>query len=258
MNKSEKSPYKITDLPLEVVVPDPNQPRSDFDEEKIKGLAESIKKQGLLQPILIRPVESERFQIVHGERRYRACKLLGLETIRTEIRELSHKEVLEIQIVENLQREDLNSIEEAKAFRKMNNELGHTHEEIAQRIGKSREYVTNKLRLLNLPNDIQRGIARGNLSEGHARALLSLNDFEKQRQVCREISKKELNVRETEGFVQGLKDGDVSRETSEDAIIHIKDLAVFRLVDRKDRVSVDELESALICDLKTTRRLKHG
>jgi len=257
-NKTEKSPYETKDLPLEVIIPDPLQPRSYFDEEKIKELAESINQHGLLQPVLVTPIEDGKYQIVHGERRYRACKHLSLETIRAEVRHLSHKQTLEIQIVENVQRQDLNPIEEAKALQKLVYVLGYTHEKIAKRIGKSREYVTNKLRLLSLPNDLQRGVARGKISEGHARALLSLNDFHKQRQVCRDISEKKLNVRETEQLVQSLKDDNVSRETSKDAIVQVKALAVPRLVDGKESVDVDALESALLSDLKTTRRQRHG
>jgi len=249
---------KNEDLALKLVVPDPDQPRNYFDEGKIKELAESIKKQGLLQPILVTPTKEGNFQIVHGERRYRACGLLGLETIRAEIRKLSRKQILEFQIVENLQREDLNPIEEAEAFRHMIELLGYTHEKIGERIGKSREYVTNKLRLLSLPEDLRRGVARGSLSEGHARALLSLNDIQKQREVCRQISEKKLNVRETEELVKNLKEGNVSHETPVDAIIKVNELAVSRLVEGKERVDVNELESALITDLKIIRRVRRG
>jgi len=249
---------KIVEIPLCNIQKDPNQPRKNFDEFKIKELAESIKVHGLLQPILVRPIGNDKFQLVQGERRFRACKILGLETIRAEVRKLDHKQILEFQIVENLQREDLNPIEEAEAFRHMIELLGYTHEKIGKRIGKSREYVTNKLRLLSLPKDLRRGVARGSLSEGHARALLSLNDIQKQREVCRQISGKKLNVRETEELAKNLKEGDVSHETPADAIIKVKELAVPRLVEGKERVDVNELESALITDLKIIRKVRHG
>lgn len=213
-NKISKEVYEIGNLPLEVVIPDPNQPRSDIDEEKIKGLAESIKEQGLLQPILVRPIESGKYQIVLGERRYRACKRLGLETIRAKIRELGDKQVLEIQIVENLQREDLNSIDEAKAFKRMVDDLGYTHEKIAERIGKSREYVTNKLRLLKLPSEIQDEIRKGkkgNIKESHARLLLSVNELDKQKQLAEKVIDERLTVRKTEQLLRFLTK--VTRET---------------------------------------------
>ena len=249
---------KIVEIPLCNIQKDPNQPRKNFDEFKIKELAESIKVHGLLQPILVRPIGNDKFQLVQGERRFRACKILGLETIRAEVRKLDHKQILEFQIVENLQREDLNPIEEAEAFRRMIELLGYTHEKIGERVGKSREYVTNKLRLLNLPKDLRRGVARGSLSEGHARALLSLNDIQRQREVCRQISEKKLNVRETEELVKNLKEGNVSHETPVGAIIKVNELAVPQLVDGKEGVDVNELESALITDLKIIRRVRHG
>lgn len=257
-NKHKKSPYEIKDLPIKDIAPDPHQPRDFFDQHKVRALAESIEKHGLLQPILVRPLKAGKYQLVHGERRYRACIILRLKTIRAEIRKLDNNEVLEIQIVENLQRENLNPIEEAKAFQRMQDELKYTHKKIAERLGKSREYVTNKLRLLSLPNDIQSDVARGKISEGHARALISLKEFQKQRAACREIRKKKLSVRKTEQFVQALKDDNVSRETSKDVNIEVKSLVVHRLVDGKETVDAHELESALICDLKTTRRLKYG
>jgi ParB family chromosome partitioning protein len=202
--------HSVTDeIPIDCIIPDSNQPRKHFDEEGLKELAESIRQHGLLQPILVRPFGNGKFQIVHGERRFRACKLLGFKTIRVEVKELTDNQVLEIQLVENLQREDLNPIEEAETFRRMVEELGYTHEDIAKKIGKSREYVTNKLRLLKLPENIKRALLEGKISEGHARALLPLEES-RQKQVFDEILAKELNVRQTEEIVKG---NIVSRET---------------------------------------------
>ena len=223
--KDENNPYETKYLPIEDVVPDPLQPRDLIDDDKIKALAESIEKHGLLQPILVRPSKNGKYQIVHGERRYRACVFLHKKTIRTEIRRLDDDAVLEDQIVENLQREDLNPIEEAKAFQRMQDELEYIHEKIGERIGKSREYVTNKLRLLSLPDDIQRGVARGKISEGHAKALLSLKDVEIQRRVCKRISSEKLNVRKTEQMIQNLTGKNVPHETSETSC-HTKTLLI--------------------------------
>jgi len=264
-NEFTKKHYSVKNLPLAVIVPDPDQPRRDFDETKLRELAESIKQQGLLQPILVRPLEDGQFQIVHGERRYRACKRLGLNTIKAEIRKLDDKQVLEIQLVENLQREDLNPIEEAETFKRLIDKFGYTHEQIAKKIGKSREYVSNKLRLLDLPNDLQRGIRRGNLSEGHGRTLVSLGDPTIQRMVCQEISAKKLSVRETEELVRSLRErSDVSRETflaspnAKTLLIPISS-NVFAIVDkvaRKMKIKPEDLiQKAVDFFLRHHRRL---
>jgi len=203
---------EIAELSMNSIVPDPNQPRKSFNEESLKELAASIGEHGLLHPILVRPIANGKYQIVHGERRFRACKLLGLETVKAEIRNITDNEALEIQLIENLQREDLNPIEEAETFQRMVEELGYTHEELAKRIGKSREYVTNKLRLLKLPENIKKAMQDGKITEGHARALIPLEES-KQNEVLNEIVDKGLSVRETEELIRNVN-GNVSRETS--------------------------------------------
>ncbi|MEM2249314.1 MAG: ParB/RepB/Spo0J family partition protein [Candidatus Bathyarchaeia archaeon] len=200
----------IAELPIDSIVPDSSQPRKSFDKVKLQELANSIKEHGLLQPVLVRPIGDGKYQLVHGERRFRACKLLGLETIRAEIRNLTDNETLEIQLVENLQREDLNPIEEAETFQRMINELGYTHEEIAKKIGKSREYVTNKIRLLRLPDYIKKALQEGKITEGHARTLVSLGN-DKQEEIFGKILAEGLTVRQTET----VKTNIVSRETSD-------------------------------------------
>lgn len=200
------------ELKIEDVIPDSHQPRKKFDEAKLKELADSIKQVGLLQPILVGPL-GNKFEIVHGERRWRACKIAGKKTIRAEVREISDEEKYEIQLIENLQRESLNPIEEAEAFKQLS-KLGHTHEEIGEKIGKSREYVTNKLRLLKLPVDVQEQIMKGELSERHARAILSLRDSHEQKTFAKEIAEKNLKVRETEQLIHRFKNN-VSQETSD-------------------------------------------
>jgi ParB family chromosome partitioning protein len=213
MEVFQKMTNEVLELLIDSVIPDKNQPRKTFDETNLNELAASIKEHGLLQPILVRPVGNCKYQLVHGERRFRACKLLGFKTIK-EVRNLTDNQVLEIQLVENLQREDLNPIEEAETFSRMVKELGYTHEQIAQRISKSREYVTNKLRLLKLPDDIKKAMQDGKIKEGHARALIPLEES-KQTEVLNEIVDKGLNVRETEELAHNVN-GNVSRETSSD------------------------------------------
>ncbi len=201
---------EIKELFIEDVVPDPNQPRKRLDEIKLKELAQSIQQHGLLQPILVRPLQNGKFQIVHGERRWRACKLIGMRSIRAEIKELSDEQVLEIQLLENLQREDLNPLEEAEAFRRLIEQFGYSHEQIAQRISKSRGYVTNKFRLLKLPVEIQEKLKDGIITEGHAKAILSLDDSTKQDSIINRVHEEKLSVRETEQLVHSLN---VPRET---------------------------------------------
>jgi len=212
MKIQKKTPSEIL---IEHIIPDPNQPRKNFDKGKLRELADSIEKHGLLQPILVRPLQNGKFQIVHGERRFRACKLLGFKKIRAEIRNLTDKEALEIQLVENIQREDINPIEEAEAYARLIKEFGYTHQEIARKIAKTREYVTNKLRLLKLPSEIQNEIRKGNITESHGRLLLSLNESDKQKQLAERVIDDKLTVRETEQLVNSLKGCiDVTRVTS--------------------------------------------
>jgi ParB family chromosome partitioning protein len=214
MNKQTHN-SNVKEISVEWIIPDPNQPRKNFDDESLRELAASIEQHGLLEPILVRPVGNGRFQIVHGERRFRACKLLGLKIIRAEVRELTDNQVLEIQLVENIQRENLNPLDEAETFYRMVKELDYTHEEIAKRIGKSREYVTNKPRLLKLSSEVQDKVRKGIITEAHARAILSLNKIEEQKQLTNAIINQKLSVKETEQLARSLKSesDNVSRET---------------------------------------------
>jgi ParB family chromosome partitioning protein len=203
----------LKELHIDDVVPDKNQPRKIFDEIKLRKLAESIKQNGLLHPILVRPLKDGKFQIVHGERRFRACKLIGMRTIPAEIRELSDKEVVEIQLVENLQRENLNPIEEAEAYARLIKEFGYTHEEIGRKIGRTRQYVSNQLRLLKLPLDVQQKIRNGILKKKHGMAILSL-EADKQSEFAEKVIKENLTVREIAQLSNSLKRcSDVTHET---------------------------------------------
>lgn len=251
--------HKIGELSLEVVVPSPSQPRRHFDEARLSELAESIKQVGLLQPILVRP-RGGKFEVVHGERRYRACKMAGKETIRAEIRDLSDREVVEIQLIENLQRENLNPMEEAETFRCLVEDFGHTHEEVGKRIGKSREYVTNKLRLLKLPSEVQRKVRKGFLSEGHAKAILSLEGDAEQEELAQKVIEKGLRVRETEQLVRDFK-ADVPRGTPGGSepkhvkMVEVGQLEVFKLTHSHEEVPLDRLIRAYMEDFKRLRRM---
>jgi len=192
----------IVSVNIEEIHPNPFQPRSDFNEEEIRNLAESIKNQGLLQPILVRAYENG-FQIVSGERRLRALKHLGRTVAPCIIREkTSDREMLEMALVENIQRENLNEIEKAAGYNRLLVECGLSHEQLAERIGASRSAVTNTLRLLKLPEKLQEMVRRGDLSMGHARALLSISDQSRQQQLAERIVAEGLSVRDVENAVQ--------------------------------------------------------
>ncbi len=182
-------------LPLKQIKPNPKQPRKHFDEATLEELAQSIKEKGLLQPILVRPVKSG-FEIIAGERRWRAAQKAGLEEIPVVVREFSDQEALEIAIIENLQREDLNPVEEARAFKQLL-EFGMTQDEAAQSVGKARSTVTNAIRLLSLPKNALEALEKGLISAGHARAILS-SPKNAQDWLLEQILQKNLSVRQAE------------------------------------------------------------
>lgn len=192
-----------SDIAIDLIDPSPVQPRSHFDERSLKELAMSIRENGIVQPVLVRP-NGSRFELVTGERRWRAAKAAGLERIPAVVREIANDKVLELALIENIQREDLNAIEEARAYKKLIETVGLTQESLAQRIGRDRSYITNHIRLLRLPEDLQQLVQEGKLSAGHARTLLGVDDVTVQRRVARKIMEKGLSVRETERVIQQL------------------------------------------------------
>jgi ParB family chromosome partitioning protein len=197
---SEAGPRSIS---IDLVQRNPAQPRKHFDEADLSDLANSIKTHGVLQPILVRPIADGRFEIVAGERRWRAAQRAGLHSIPAVIREFNEVEVLEIAIVENVQRADLNPIEEAQGFQALIDRFGRTQQEIADAVGKSRPHIANMLRLLALPEDLQEMVRDGRLSSGHARAILTAPD---PRGLAQKAISEGLNVREVERLAQIAKD----------------------------------------------------
>ena len=177
------------------------QPRSNYDDKKLEELKASIKEKGILQPILIREKE-EGFEVVAGERRLRAARALSLEDVPAIIKQVTDQEALVIALVENIQREGLNPIEEAESFKKLVKDFGYSKEEIAQSVGKDRSTISNLLRLLKLPEKIKKGLSLGDITSGHARALLSLDDIGEQLKAFEEIVKKQLSVRDVEVLVK--------------------------------------------------------
>jgi len=188
------------EIPLDKIFHSPLQPRQQINEEELNGLVSSIKHNGVLQPILVRRVD-DRYELVYGHRRYEAAKRAKLSRIPAVVRKLSDREILLISIIENVQREDLTPIEEANAYRKLNTEFNLTQEEIAERVGKARPTITNKMRLLSLPRVVQVALNKGEITEGHARALLALGDEQKIIKELKNIINSSKTVREVEGTV---------------------------------------------------------
>ena len=207
---------RILMLKLDLVQPNKEQPRKTFDEEKINELAESIKNYGVLQPLLVQKNDSF-YEIIAGERRWRAAKAAGLKEVPAVLKEYSKQEAMEISLIENVQRADLNPIEEALGYRQLIDEFGLTQEEIAVRVAKSRTAITNTMRLLKLDEQIQNMLVQGVITSGHARALLSLEDTQMQLKAAKEILDKKLSVRETERLVKRLQK-EASGEKKEEKI----------------------------------------
>lgn len=191
------------EIELERVRPNSGQPRKHIDPEKLEELAASIREHGVVQPVVVRP-SGDGFELVAGERRWRAAKLAGLRTIPAVVRDLSESQVMEIALIENLQREDLNPIEEARAYRRLIEEFGLTQDELARRLGKSRPQIANTLRLLNLHPEVQEQVFRGEVSMGHAKVLLSLESAAVQAELARRVAQRKLSVRETEEAAKAL------------------------------------------------------
>lgn len=196
-NKLKSASEKITEVPIELIDRNSYQPRERIDSEKVDELAQSIKTYGLLQPVILRKVGG-RYEIVAGERRFLALKKLNKESIKAIIKTYSDSAMAALAMIENLQREDLNVIEEAKGYKKLMEEFSLTQEVLAQRLGKSQSTIANKLRLLNLPDEVKKSLMDEEISERHARSLLKLRDGHGQVQILREIREKNLNVKQTE------------------------------------------------------------
>lgn len=195
---------RFDSLPLDSIVANRHQPRNAFEADRLDELAQSIRTHGLLQPITVVRVAEGQYQIVAGERRWRAARLAGLNTIAALVRSVEQNQMLELALIENIQREDLNPIETASAFSRLIEQHQLSHEQVAERTGKDRSTITNFLRLLKLPKEVQDDLIRGDISMGHARALLGLPTAEAQRQAAQQVLDKRLSVRETEKLIKLL------------------------------------------------------
>jgi ParB family transcriptional regulator, chromosome partitioning protein len=220
-----------TEVDIDRISPSPFQPRRAFDEIKLEELATSIRNQGIIQPLVVRP-KGARFELIAGERRWRAAMKAGLSRVPVVVREASDQDALQLALIENLQREDLNPIEEAVGYRRLQDEFTWSQEEVAEKVGKSRPAVTNALRLLSLPSEVQQEVASGNLPAGQARALLGLQSEAVIITAYREVIARALSTRETEKLVRNLKLGRRRRRES-------------AAVDPDLRSLVEELQRAL-------------
>jgi ParB family transcriptional regulator, chromosome partitioning protein len=191
----------LEEIPVSAIVPNPRQPRQIFDEDSLAELAASIETVGLLQPVVVRRASGGRFELIMGERRWRACELAGVDIIPAIVRETSDDELLRNALIENLHREQLNPLEEAAAYQQLLDDFAATHDELARRVGRSRPHITNTIRLLNLPPAVQKRVAAGILSAGHARALLAIADPVAQEELARRIVAEGLSVRAVEELV---------------------------------------------------------
>ncbi|MEN9304883.1 MAG: hypothetical protein RLY76_151 [Actinomycetota bacterium] len=189
------------EVPLSAITPNPKQPRTIFDSEALHELAASIKEIGILQPPVVRKISADKYELIMGERRFRAAKLAGLSSIPVIVRETKDNELLREALVENIHRSNLNSLEEAAAYNQMLTDFGFTHDELADKLGKSRPVITNTLRLLNLPPSVQKRLAAGTLSAGHARALLGLANADEMERLADKIIHQGLSVRATEELI---------------------------------------------------------
>jgi ParB family transcriptional regulator, chromosome partitioning protein len=201
-------------IPVENIEANPRQPRRDFDETALQELASSIKLHDIIQPITVSRLHGNKYRLISGERRWRASRLAGLVDIPAYVRQANDQELLELALLENLQREDLNAMEIALSYKRMMDELSHTQEQVAERMGKDRSTVTNYIRLLKLPPDIQVAVRNGEISMGHARALINVDTIDKQLYIFDEIKTKGLSVRQTENLVRNFyKEPDDKKQT---------------------------------------------
>jgi ParB family transcriptional regulator, chromosome partitioning protein len=231
---------ELQEVDIDLIDPNPDQPRLRFNEDKLNELAQSIRANGLVQPLLLRRSANGRYQIVAGERRWRAGQRAGLRSVHAVVRNIPDSKLLELALIENIQREELNPIEEASAYQRLIHNLGLTQDEVAQQVGKDRSSIANYLRLLKLPEDVQRMLEDELISMGHARALLGLDTKDQIRRLANEVAEKKLSVRQTEQAVKRAtspqSSGERSTASSNDANIRAAELKMKRFLGSQVRI----------------------
>ncbi len=242
-NAMESAAGESVRLSINEIEPNHDQPRKEFDPQALSELSDSIKEHGVLQPLLVRPLSDGSYRLVAGERRYRAARMAGLTEVPVTIREMTDEEECIFALIENLQRRDLNAIEEAQGIKTLIDTFGFTQEEAAQKVGKSRTAVTNSLRLLNLPEDISDLVKEGKISMGHARALLSFEDKAEASRVAGMIVKDGISVRDVERLAKSAQKGKKNtekREKKRDVFYDEAEIALSNLLGRKAKVFVSK------------------
>ena len=219
--EGEPARQELRELAVELIEPNPKQPRRDFDEAALQGLAGSLAERGILQPVLVRPRRGGTYELVAGERRWRAAKIAGLATVPALVRERDDAQALELALIENMAREDLNPVEEARACAALVEELGLTREEVGRRVGRSRVAVSNLMRLLDLPDEALSAMQRGDLSEGHGRALLLADDHGARRRLARDAAEAGWSVRVLEQRARDASTGVTARDARPNTGTHV-------------------------------------
>ncbi len=247
-NSTQDSTNTVT-LSISEIEPNRSQPRKSFDEKALGELADSIRQHGIITPILVRPMTDGGYQLVAGERRWRAARMAGLSEVPVVIREMNDTEAMELALIENLQREDLNPIEEAEGYRVLMDTYGLTQDQVAERVNKSRPAIANAVRLLNLPKEVLEQVKSGRLSSGHARALLSMESTEQMKELAAEVIKKEMTVRDVERLAKTEKTAKPGKETQKslrDSYFTEMELALGSELGRKVRIAESGKEQGMI------------
>ncbi|MDD5747530.1 MAG: ParB/RepB/Spo0J family partition protein [Actinomycetota bacterium] len=252
---------RLLEVPVADIKPNPGQPRTRFDRESIEGMARSIKAFGVLQPVILRPVGTE-YELIAGERRWLAAKEAGLERIPAIVRESSETGSLEIALIENIHRDGLNGIEQAHAYQRLLDDFGITHEELSGRLGKSRVSISNTMRLLKLPLEVQDYIMNGEITEGHARAILQVEGDEARKNLARRVVKEGLSVRETEIYAGKLENAalDAGAEKRKKGTVPVEVSSILRrleeILDTRVRASFGKKKGRVIVEVKDIGDLK--
>jgi ParB family chromosome partitioning protein len=249
----------LMDVDIDLIDPNPDQPRTRFNEQKLEELAQSIRENGLVQPVLLRKSGQGRYQIVAGERRWRASQRAGLHKLPAVVREISDSRLLELALIENIQRQELNPIEEASAYQRLIANLGVTQDEVARRVGKDRSSIANYLRLLKLTASVRQLLEEEQMTMGHARALLALESSEHQEKLAVEIVEKKLSVRETERAVKKIGSGKeikgVSTPIAKDANIKAAEMKLKRQLGAQVRINLKEHGGSIEIDFSSINEL---
>ncbi len=238
-------------IDIDLIDPNPYQPRKKFSEKELNELAQSIKENGLLQPIIVRRKPDGRYEIVAGERRWRACRIAGITRIQAIVKDLEDSEVLQLALIENLQREDLDPIEEALAYKELMDRFGYTQQEVAELVGKDRATITNRLRLLNLSPKVLQMLRDGLITEGHARVLLRLENFEEQERFANMVIEEQLSVRQLENMISPKE-----RKSRDDEWVREVSRRIFEVAGLKGHIRATARKVRVVLDFKSKEELE--